>query len=212
MKTFEKATIPFGMVGALAYLIHTILGRILWREYNPMTTDISSLTAIGAPNRDLLSVFTMIYGLSMLLFISGLIVKAFRTYHWGVRTGYVILFVMQLVSFFGYGLFPLSGDKTVMTFQNQMHIIVTVIVVFTTIAAGYFLAFGYLKQEKQRNMGRFLLFMAILITLTGASNPIGMGAKLNILGLTERLVIYSLMFMMFCLSWHYTKKLHWRHK
>lgn len=37
------------MIGALAYFIHTILGNILWKEYNPITTDISSLTATGSP-------------------------------------------------------------------------------------------------------------------------------------------------------------------
>lgn len=204
MKKLEKYTIPLGMIGVIAYISHTILGNILWSEYNPITADISSLTAINSPNRELLLILTYIYGILMILFITGLLIKAFRKYHSSVKIGYIIMIIMQIVSFFGYSFFPLTGDKTVMTFQNIMHIIVTVIVVFTTIASGYFLAFGYLKQEKKRNLGKFILIMAIIITIFGMTNPIGMGLKLNILGLTERLVIYSLQLMLFVISAYYT--------
>lgn len=202
MKKLEKYTTPLGMIGVIAYLIHTILGQILWNSYNPITTDISSLTAVGAPNRELLLIFTYIYGISMLLFIIGLIVKAFRKYHFSLKTGYIIMFIMQLVSFVGYSLFPITGDKTEMNLQNLMHIIVTVIVVFTTIASSYFLSYGYLKQKNK--LGKFILIMAVVITITGLTNPIGMGLELNILGLTERLVIYSLQFMIFVISAYYT--------
>ncbi len=200
----EKIFIPLGMMGAVIYIVHTIVGQILWPEYNPITTDISSLTANGAPNAGLLRVFTLIYGICTILFVTGMIIKAFRKYHSLVRTGYIILLIMEITSLFGYGLFPLTGDKSEMNFQNMMHIIVTVIVVFTTIASGFFLAAGYLKQEKMKVVGRFTLVMAVLITLFGSLNPVGMGLKLDILGLTERLVIFSLQFMMFVLSFYYT--------
>lgn len=200
----EKIFIPLGMMGAVIYIVHTIVGQILWPEYNPITTDISSLTANGAPNAGLLRVFTLIYGICTILFVTGMIIKAFRKYRSLVRTGYIILLIMEITSLFGYGLFPLTGDKSEMNFQNMMHIIVTVIVVFTTIASGFFLAAGYLKQEKMKVVGRFTLVMAVLITLFGSLNPVGLGLKLDILGLTERLVIFSLQIMMFVLSFYYT--------
>ena len=204
IEKIEKYTLPLGMIGVIAYLTHTILGRILWIEYNPITTDISSLTAVGAPNRELLLVFTYVYGISMILFITGLLIKSFRKYHFSVKTGYIIMIIMQIVSFVGYSLFPLAGDKTVMNFQNILHIIVTVIVVFTTITSGYFLAFGYIKQEKRQRLGKFILVMAIIITIAGMTNPICINMELNILGLTERLVIYSLQLMLFIISAYYT--------
>ena len=91
-----------------------------------------------------------------------------------------------------------------MTFGNMMHIIVTVIVVFTTIAAVFVLAAGYLKQEKMKRLGTFTLVMAFIITITGFLNPIGMANNLNILGLTERAVIYSLQLTVFVYSAYYT--------
>ena len=66
MEKLCKCFMPLGMVGVLFYLAHTIIGRVLWTDYNPITTDISSLTADGAPNEQLLRVFTFIYGISMI--------------------------------------------------------------------------------------------------------------------------------------------------
>ncbi len=200
MRRFEHYTIPLGMVGILIYLSHTLLGRILWAEYNPVTMDISSLTAEGAPNAGLLRVLTAIYGLCMIAFATGMAAKAFRKFGGLVRAGSVTLLVMEVVSMFGYMLFPLSGDKTALTFGNLMHIIVTVIVVLTTIACGFLLAAGFLKREKLMGLGRFTLVMAILITLTGMTTPIGMASGWNLLGVTERLSIYSVQTLLFVLS------------
>lgn len=204
MMKIENTLMPLGMVGAVAYLLHTIIGKILWTEYNPITMDISSLTAVGSPNRNLLMVFTTIYGIVTILFTIGMIIKSFRKYHAITRMGWIVLLIMNAVSSFGYNLFPLSGDKTQMSFGNMMHIVVTVIVVLTTISAGYLLAIGYLKKEGMKRLGIFTLIMTIIITITGVTNPIGMANNLNILGLTERAVIYSLQFMMFSFSAYYT--------
>lgn len=103
---------PIGMIGAIFYICHCFLGQLLWKEYNPITTDISSLTAMGAPNRILLLIFTTIYGIATIIFIIGMIFYSFRKYKFIVRAGWIIFLVMNIVSIFGYSLFPLTGDKT----------------------------------------------------------------------------------------------------
>lgn len=204
LQILENLCMPLGMLGVIAYFLHIIVGEALWTEYDPITIDISTLTAVGAPNRVLLTVFTTIYGIATLLFVIGMLIKAFRKYHTVTRLGWVIFLVMNIVSFFGYALFPLSGDKTEMTFGNMMHVVVTVIVVFTTISGGYLLSIGYLKKEGMKKLGIFTLIMSIIITITGALNPIGMANNWNILGLSERAVIYSLQLLMFGISAYYT--------
>lgn len=201
---YTKYFLPLGMISAVFYFIHVFLGQILWKEYNPITTDISSLTADGAPNASLLRVFAAIYGICFLMFTLSMAVKAFTEYHRVTRIGYVMFFLMALATVIGYSLFPLTGDKTVMNFQNMMHILVTVIVVFTTILSLFLLAFGYLRKEKLKSLGRVCLAAAILITVFGATNPLGMSLKLNILGLSERLVIFTLQLFVFFLSFLYT--------
>ncbi len=147
---YIKWFMPFGMVSAVFYFIHVFLGQMMWKEYNPITTDISSLTANGAPNAGLLRIFTTIYGICFLLFTFGMLVKAFQEYHKITKIGFVLFFIMALSTVVGYNLFPLTGDKMVMNFQNMMHIIVTVVVVFATILSFFFIAIGYLRKEKFR--------------------------------------------------------------
>ena len=192
------------MIAVILYFSHTILGNLLWKEYNPVTTDISSLTADGAPNAQLLRVITLFYSIFIILMVVGLVIKAFKSYNRLLKAGFIILLVMQLTSAIGYSLFPLTGDKTDMSFQNMMHIIVTVIVVFSTITFSFLVAFGYIKQEHTKKLGKITLVFAIFVTLFGLFNPISMGMQLNILGLTERLVIYTIQAFMFILSYYYT--------
>lgn len=199
-----KWLMPLGMISAVVYFAHVFVGQMLWKEYNPMTTDISSLTAVVAPNANLLNIFTAIYGMCFLLFAIGMVIKAFKDYHTITRIGYFIFLIMALTTVIGYKLFPLMGDKTEMNFQNMMHIIVTVVVVFTTIFSCFFIAVGYSKKEKLKILGTICFITAVLITIFGALNPIGMSMELNILGLTERLVIFTLQAFVFFLSFIYT--------
>lgn len=204
MNKFNKYLYPLGMVGVVFYFFHTILGNILWEEYNPITTDISSLTADGAPNAELLRGISFVYSICMILMAIALVIKTFNNYHNMLKLGFVILLIMQLTSTIGYSLFPLTGDKTEMNFQNMMHIVVTVIVVFTTIASSFLIALGYMKQENTKKLGKISLAFAILITLFGMFNPVSMAMQLNILGLSERLVIYTIQIFIFILSYYYT--------
>ena len=195
---------PLGMAGAVLYFMHVFVGQYLWKEYNWITTDISTLTAVGSPNARLLSIFALLSGVSQMLFFLGMTIRASRIYHRITTTGYLLLFTLQLVSTFGYTLFPLESDKTVMTFSNLMHIIVTVVGVLLLLSSLYILSFGYLKREKLQKTGMMVLAFAVVITLTGVLNPVGMANDWNKLGVTERLNIFSFEILIFILSYVYT--------
>lgn len=203
MRKFERVLIASGMLGVILYVLHTIIGQILWPAYDPIAMDISSLTADGAPNAALLRFMCDAYAWTMLAMVGTLLMHTKRKKQNALFTGFSVLMVMQMTSYFGYGLFPLDGDKTQMSFQNQMHILVTIIVVFSTILSFFLIAYGFhrISQAKLRNIS---LVFAILVTVFGALNPIMMAQGLNILGLTERLVIFTIMIYMFGLSYYYS--------
>lgn len=202
MKPFDVVTRPLGMLAAVVYVAHTILGAALWPAYDSVTTDISSLTAVGAPNRGLLLVLTTVYGLAAVAFGAGMV--RVRWHSVTVRAGWILFTAMQTVSLVGYALFPLSGDKSEATFTNVLHLVTTGIVVATTIASAFTLAVGYLRQDGTRRLGWFVAVMAVVITTAGASNPICLAQGLDVLGLTERAVIYALQVLMAGLSAAYT--------
>ena len=200
---FEKFALPFGMIAAIFYFIHVFLGQILWKEYNPITTDISTLTAVGSPNTELLSIFTIIYGIFLIIFSIGMVIKSSRENTNLAKMGFLLLLITSIISLIGFSFFPLSADRTVVDFQNLMHIIFTGIVVILTIIYQFSLAFGFLK-DKFKLLGMISLVVAILIVLFGFLNPLSLGLGLNILGLTERLVIFTIVTFIFFLSMVYT--------
>lgn len=75
--------------------------------------------------------------------------------------------------------------------QPPMHVITTAVVVLTTVASGFLLSIGYIKQEKLKKLGSFILIFAVLITLFGSLNPFNIALGWGIMGLTERLIIYT---------------------
>jgi uncharacterized membrane protein len=125
-----------------------------WKKYNPITTDISSLTANRAPNAELLGIFTLIYGICFLLFTLGMTAIAYEKYHRITKVGFLIFMIMSIISLIGY---------------------------------------GYLKKEKLKKLGKVAIATASLIIIFGFLNPIAIALQLDILGLTERLVIFTLM-------------------
>jgi len=180
-----------GIVAAIIYPTYAIVGNLMWEEYNPITTDISSLGADGAPNQNILNPIIYAYHACMLVFLISYIVYVYKTDKRKViKIGAILLLIMQIISSVGYKLFPLDGQKTVMSFQNTMHIVVTVCVVFTSIAALFLISIGYIKDGMK--FGKAMLVFAILFTIFGLSNPIGMANNLDILGLTERMTIHTL--------------------
>jgi len=200
----QRILASLGMVGMVFYLIHVFLGQILDKSYNPITTDISSLTAVGAPNSGLLTIFATIYGICLIIFAIYMFSKSLEEYHKITTWGYVFLLIMAILSSVGFYFFPLASDKTILNFQNTMHIAITGITVILTILYLSLVSYGYLKKEKLRSLGIISLIAIILILIFGVLNPISITLSLNILGLTERLVIFTLNIYIFFLSFVYT--------
>lgn len=183
-----------GILAFVVYVIYTIVGGVLWSEYNFITTDISSLGALGAPNQDILAPILNFYGNFLMIFIVVYMITVFyQKRSKKTRTGSILLFFMVLFSHYGYGLFPLDEDKMQMSFTNIMHGIVTLAVVIFGIWGLFMISLGYKTENDTMKFGKILLILTIIFTLSGFSTPIAM--MLNIFGIIERLTIFNLHFI-----------------
>lgn len=190
-----------GAVGVIFYTAHVVIGGLLWDGYSHVRQTISELTAEGAPNADFLRILTSVYGLLLVIFSIYVYVAVRKSkVHNAVIIGSIFFVVMQLSSFIGYSLFPLDLSLDTSSFQNLMHIIVTIIVVVCTIASSYFIGIGFIKSEKHRKIGFFILLCAVIITVSGILTPIAMANNMSISGLTERINIFALQSWIFVLS------------
>lgn len=189
-----------GFIGIIIYFAHVILGGILWDSYNPITQTISELTSGDAPNKEILSIFTAVYGVLLVIFSFSMyfIFKKFKVHKVAI-IGSVLLIIMETSSFIGYNLFPLTS-VTEMNFQNAMHIVVTIVVVVCSIAAIFFVGIGLIKTDSYKRIGIFVLICAIIFTASGSLTPISMANNLRIAGLTERINIFTLQICLSVLS------------
>ncbi len=207
MKT-QKWMIPLGMVGVLSFLLLTNLGRILWPGYNPVTTYISALVAQEAPNAELMQVFFNIYNICFCLYALAMAAHIFQCYHICAKLGYALLFVLSFVGLLGYGGCPISLEL-VFSANDIIHILVTIVLLSATILALLLIAIGYLKQDAMRALGRFTLVIWGLFTLFNLWHLYAILSGQTILGLIQRLSVYTVHLFTFTISWIYTFKRRW---
>lgn len=201
-----RVLIALGAVSTVFYVSHLIVGHFVWPEYNMITTDISSLTADGAPYAGALRVLTILYGLCFVAFSIGMFCVAGKHHGRLVRTGYGMMLVLALTTSLGYGLFPLAEDKTVLNAQNILHLATTAVVALSALLSLYTLAIGYLRERGFERLGVTIMVAAISMTIFGLLNPVFITLNIELAGLAERGVIYTLLAVVTMLSWWYVRR------
>ncbi|MHB1419393.1 MAG: DUF998 domain-containing protein [Bacillota bacterium] len=198
LNMIKKFTI-FGALGALVYVFHVVLGGILWNGYSHLIQPISDLTGTGAPNKDLLSIITFIYGLcsivftiSVYLYLKGSVPKI-------ARVGMLTFIAMHLVSI-TYGLFPVDLPGSSITFKGIMHIVVTGLIVPLTILSPLLIGIGLRKIESFKGFATYSIITGVIIFVAGGTTAIIFANKLPNFGLFERINIGTLQLWMLVFS------------
>lgn len=200
----QRWLISLGMIGVISFLIHAILGRVLWPGYNPVTQYVSELTADNSPSAPISRVFVIIYEICFLAFSLGMVITAFRKHNLRLKIGYTSIFVIAIFSILGYGVFPMTVGF-LFSLKNIMHLIITTAMFCSTILAVYLLSWGYFKQ-KLKKLGQITLIAALLCTTFNLWLLYVLLNGQNIQGLIERLAIYTFHAFTFIVSLFYTSK------
>lgn len=194
----SKFTI-LGAVGAIVYVIHVVFGGFLWEGYNHLNQPISDLTATGAPDKFLLSIITLIYGLCSIafciftyLYLKGSITKL-------AKIGILTFLAMHLVSI-TYGLFPQDLPGAPVTFIGTMHLVVTALIVPLTILSPILIGIGLKGIQEYRKFSIYSIITGAVIFIAGGTTAIFFANKLPYFGLIERINIGTLQIWMFIFS------------
>ena len=195
----------FGVAGVVFYFLHVLLGAIFYTGYNPMAQAISDLTASNSPSKNIAMLFSILYGIFTVVFSAYFFAYFKQKINKCVTFGAGFFCIMTIVSFLGYTFFPLSESGYAGTFQDIMHIAVTIMVVLFTIIALILLVIGFFKTKNIKYLG-IISLCTFLLVLAGPM-------LMNILpkeyfGIAERISIYPLMIYTGILSlWMYKKGL-----
>ncbi|MDR2597859.1 MAG: DUF998 domain-containing protein [Treponema sp.] len=190
MKNKTLKLIPLlGIFSVIFYFLHVILGEIFYEGYNPLAQAISDLTASNSPSKNIARIFSTLYGICALTFSFGFFIYLKNKINKAVTVSSFTFCVMNIISFFGYTFFPLSESGYAGTFQDIMHMIVTVFVVMLTIISLLLYSIGFFRVKNHIYLG-IISISTLLILMTGA-------ILINIMpkeyfGIAERINVYSI--------------------
>jgi len=189
MKNKIVKLIPLlGILSVILYFLHVILGRIFYEGYNPLAQAVSDLTASNSPSKNIARLFSTLYGICAVSFSIGFFAYLRNKINKAVTVSSFIFCIMNTISFFGYTFFPLSESGYAGTFQDKMHMIVTVFVVLLTIVSLVLYSIGFFRAKGHKWLG-VISISALLILMAGAM-------LINIMpkeyfGAAERINVYS---------------------
>ena len=150
-----------GMLSPILYTAMWILGGRLQSNYSHIRDDISSLFAVGAPNRRLMQSFIIISSVLLFVFYIGL--------HEGLNDGggsifgpmFLVIssFLGVLVAFF----FPLDFGGEIKTYKGKMHILLVVVSGILTIIGMVAL---WLRLQLVATWSAFAMFSLVSATVS----------------------------------------------
>lgn len=205
---FKVFGLSCGMISSILYILHVLIGGLLWDGYSHIVQPISDLTSMGAPNRMLLLIITILYGILAIVFATVFYMQIKIIKNKPLSFGILFLVIMEIISFVGYFLFPLEvAGVEVLTFQSMMHIFVTIIVVFTTIGFTLVTGIAFLRIQRTIKLGIFILICGVIIIVSGVATGAIIANGNPITGLIERINIFTLQAMIFIISYVMTRKI-----
>lgn len=180
-----------GIIALLSYTAAVVFSPMAYPGYDWMSQAVSDLSAESSPSRVLWNQLAALYGKCSL--VSATCVSVFvsekkistRLFQVGVY----LFTVMNWISGVGYTMFPLADSgKEIVSFQETMHMVVTVLVVLLSIVSLFFLIVAGFRKGGIRRLG-LLAAVALLMMMVGA---IGQGAvPTQYFGIVERFSVFA---------------------
>mgnify|MGYP004650860415 FL=1 len=180
-----------GLLGIVAFLSYTaavVFSPLAYPGYNWMAQAVSDLSASNAPSlrlwnqlSSLYNVCTLVCAMMVCVGIQGRKTKL-------LRVGIYLFTIMEWVSAVGFGMFPLSDSGYAGTFQDQMHIFSTVVVVLLSIASLIIIIVAGVKSKNCRSYAVFA-GIALAMMMIGA-----MGMNIvpkEYFGIVERFSVFA---------------------
>lgn len=177
-----------GIVALLSYTVAVVFSPLDYPGYNWMAQAVSDLSASNAPSLGLWNQLSSLYNICTLIcammVCAGIQGKGSRL----LRSGIYLFTAMEWISAVGFSMFPLSDSGYAGTFQDEMHILSTILVVLLSIVSLVMLIIAGAKRKEYRSFGVFA-GIALGMMLVGA---LGMNiVPKEYFGVVERFSVFA---------------------
>jgi hypothetical protein len=185
-----------GMLSPIVYTVMWILGGILRPDYSHIRDDISSLFAVGAPNKGLMQSF--IIASSVLLFVFYIGLHEAINNGGGSIIGPILFLTSGVLGILVALFFPLDAGGEIITIRGKMHLILVIGSGLLTIAGMVALWFRLQSVEGWSAFATYSLISAIVALVLVIISGIFIKSKYR--GLLERLGVTPYQLYYFSLS------------
>jgi len=185
MTKFQKKYAICGMLSPLVFTMLWILGGILQPGYNHIRDDVSSLMALGAPNKLLFDIMNLINYCLMTVFLIGfiLVIKELKA----SIIGPALLLISSILGIVVTLFFPLNYDGEPTGTTGTGHLIIVMLMGFIALGGMIALWRGLRNLAEWKGYDLFSLITVILTLIFTVFLLITTGTA--IMGLAERFVI-----------------------
>ena len=178
----------FGIVAFLSYTAAVVFSPLAYPGYDWMAQAVSDLSASNAPSLRLWNQLSCIYNVCTLVCAMMVCVGIQGRKTKLLRVGIYLFTLMEWVSAVGFGMFPLSDSGYAGTFQDQMHIFSTILVVLLSIVSLILIIIAGAKDKGCRSYGIFA-GIALAMMMVGA---LGMNiVPPEYFGVVERFSVFA---------------------
>ena len=180
-----------GLIALISYSVAVIFSPAAFPGYNWMAQAVSDLSAETAPSRLLWNQLSAPYSVCNSLCITcvTIFVADNKIGSKLFRLGIYLFTLMSWISSLGYRMFPLADSgKEIASFQEKMHIVVTIAVVLLSIVSLVILIVAGFKKGGMRSIGIWAA-IALAMMFVGA---IGKSAvSPDYFGVVERFSVFA---------------------
>lgn len=177
----------FGIISLLSYTAMVVFSPLAYPGYDWLSMAVSDLSAVGAPSAALAERLNALFGPCAVVSVMAVCVAAAKCRSKLLKTGIDFFAVMQWITVVGYKMFPLVQGEAISTFQNTMHIVVTILVVLFSVASLVLIAIGS-RKEQLPSLGNWAI--ACLAAMMIGALGTGIVPK-SLFGLFERFSTFS---------------------
>ena len=152
-KTLPQKLSLLGVVSFLSYSAAVAFSPRVYPGYNWMAQAVSDLSAANAPSLALWNQLSSLYNACELVSVMMVCVALQGWKSRLLRAGVYVFAAMEWVSAVGFRMFPLSASGYAGSFQDQMHLLATGLVMALSIASLTMIIIAGIRERSCRSYG-----------------------------------------------------------
>ena len=189
-----------GILSPIFFVLVDIIGGMITPDYSRIINAVSELTQAGSENIYLLSSLFFISAVMGIGFGIGIVTEFSYSRSKLIFSGGILIIINGIFSGLTGTIFPMDPFNVDITFAGTMHIILTALNALMIMLLIPMMGIGFYRERQWVSFRLYSIITLLLIVIFGGSTPVLMMNDIGLLGLFERIVIYSYLLWFFVLA------------